>query len=120
MQVLGLASFILLKTCKLSFVSVPTRYLVLLKYYAVSQKMDILKYCTVNYCHIMKNKTCLFKISNNKFIFIQVPPIDSSSDKGRKPSKVQGNIELRNVKFRYPARPDVQVNNCSNFLPFSE
>ncbi|XP_065930084.1 ATP-dependent translocase ABCB1 isoform X2 [Magallana gigas] len=39
----------------------------------------------------------------------QEPHIDSSSDAGEKPSKVAGNITLRNVKFRYPARENVQV-----------
>ncbi|XP_061185952.1 ATP-dependent translocase ABCB1-like isoform X2 [Saccostrea echinata] len=39
----------------------------------------------------------------------QVPEIDSSSDDGLKPDGVTGNVVLRNVKFRYPARPEVQV-----------
>ncbi|XP_061185823.1 ATP-dependent translocase ABCB1-like [Saccostrea echinata] len=39
----------------------------------------------------------------------QVPDIDSSSDEGLKPGGVTGNVKLRNVKFRYPARPEVQV-----------
>ncbi|XP_048755888.2 ATP-dependent translocase ABCB1-like isoform X2 [Ostrea edulis] len=39
----------------------------------------------------------------------QVPDIDIESDEGLKPNEVVGNVELRNVKFRYPARPEVQV-----------
>ncbi|XP_062600445.1 ATP-dependent translocase ABCB1-like isoform X1 [Saccostrea cucullata] len=39
----------------------------------------------------------------------QVPEIDSASGEGLQPDGVTGNVELRNVKFRYPARPEVQV-----------
>ncbi|XP_056007799.1 ATP-dependent translocase ABCB1-like isoform X2 [Ostrea edulis] len=39
----------------------------------------------------------------------QEPQIDSASDKGDKPSSVFGNLTLRNVKFRYPSRDEVQV-----------
>ncbi|KAK9458300.1 P-loop containing nucleoside triphosphate hydrolase protein [Dipodascopsis uninucleata] len=35
--------------------------------------------------------------------------IDSSSESGKTLDKVDGNIELRNVKFIYPSRPDVVV-----------
>ncbi|XP_065929444.1 ATP-dependent translocase ABCB1 isoform X3 [Magallana gigas] len=38
-----------------------------------------------------------------------VPDIDSASDEGLKPKEMLGSVELRNVKFRYPARPEVQV-----------
>ncbi|XP_039747692.1 multidrug resistance protein homolog 49-like isoform X2 [Pararge aegeria] len=38
------------------------------------------------------------------------PAIDSLSEEGSKPT-LDGNMELRNVYFRYPARPDVQVLN---------
>ena len=37
------------------------------------------------------------------------PCIDSASIEGIKPDKVSGRIELRNVNFKYPARPTVQV-----------
>ncbi|SCZ98574.1 BZ3500_MvSof-1268-A1-R1_Chr3-1g05473 [Microbotryum saponariae] len=37
------------------------------------------------------------------------PVIDSSSDEGLKPEKVDGFIELRDVDFIYPSRPSVQV-----------
>ena len=37
------------------------------------------------------------------------PPIDSSSDKGLTPEKLNPTIELRNVSFAYPTRPDIQV-----------
>jgi ATP-binding cassette subfamily B (MDR/TAP) protein 1 len=39
----------------------------------------------------------------------RVPVIDSSSDAGLKPSNVIGNIELRNINFRYPTRMDVPI-----------
>ncbi|KAG8193490.1 hypothetical protein JTE90_023740 [Oedothorax gibbosus] len=37
------------------------------------------------------------------------PHIDSSSNTGEKQLDIDGNIELKNVSFNYPARPDVQV-----------
>ncbi|GAA5883526.1 hypothetical protein JCM16303_005465 [Sporobolomyces ruberrimus] len=39
----------------------------------------------------------------------RVPVIDSSSNEGIKPEKVEGTIELSNLDFIYPARPSVQV-----------
>ncbi|GAV06617.1 hypothetical protein RvY_16576 [Ramazzottius varieornatus] len=38
-----------------------------------------------------------------------VPNIDAYSESGLKPQQCHGKIEFRNVKFRYPTRPDVQV-----------
>ena len=49
----------------------------------------------------------IFKIIDHK------PKIDSSSDKGEKPDKINGRLELRNVSFTYPARPEVQVKSKS-------
>lgn len=46
----------------------------------------------------------------------QVPDIDSASDEGLKPKEMLGSVELRNVKFRYPARPEVQVRQFTGFL----
>ncbi|CCX10116.1 Similar to Multidrug resistance protein 1A; acc. no. P21447 [Pyronema omphalodes CBS 100304] len=37
------------------------------------------------------------------------PSIDSTSPSGEQPDVVDGRIELRNINFRYPARPTVQV-----------
>lgn len=39
----------------------------------------------------------------------RTPPIDSSSEEGAKPEKMMPTIELRNVDFTYPTRPNVQV-----------
>ena len=39
----------------------------------------------------------------------RVPTIDSLVDDGDKPDDVKGNIELKNVSFIYPARPEVIV-----------
>ena len=39
------------------------------------------------------------------------PLIDSASNEGDKPESVNGHIEVRNVNFKYPARPTVTVLN---------
>ncbi|KAI6166709.1 P-loop containing nucleoside triphosphate hydrolase protein, partial [Pisolithus thermaeus] len=39
----------------------------------------------------------------------RVPDIDSASPDGLKPEKVIGEITLENVRFNYPARPDVPI-----------
>jgi ABC-type multidrug transport system fused ATPase/permease subunit len=39
----------------------------------------------------------------------RVPEIDSNDQGGLKPSKVQGEIEFKHVKFRYPTRPDTMI-----------
>lgn len=44
----------------------------------------------------------------------RVPTIDSLSKEGRKLDSVRGEIEFRNVAFRYPARKDVQVLDALN------
>ncbi|KAL5240368.1 hypothetical protein ACI65C_007778 [Semiaphis heraclei] len=48
-------------------------------------------------------------------IIDRVPKIDSYSKSGLKPIKVTGKIEIRNVDFRYPSRPEVKVLNNLNF-----
>ncbi|MCL7038457.1 hypothetical protein MKW94_017488, partial [Papaver nudicaule] len=45
----------------------------------------------------------IFKILDSK------PKIDSSSGKGIAPEIMKGDIELQNVSFKYPTRPDVQI-----------
>lgn len=47
-------------------------------------------------------------------IIDRIPEIDSLGENGKKPRKVMGNIKFSNVKFRYPARNDVQVLNGLN------
>lgn len=39
----------------------------------------------------------------------RVPTIDCLSQKGLRPTNIEGNIKLTNVTFKYPARQDVQV-----------
>uniref|UniRef100_A0A7N8XC70 ATP-binding cassette, sub-family B (MDR/TAP), member 4 n=1 Tax=Mastacembelus armatus TaxID=205130 RepID=A0A7N8XC70_9TELE len=47
-------------------------------------------------------------------IIDRIPSIDSYSEDGFKPDFNQGNIELKNIHFCYPSRPDVKVlNNMS-------
>ena len=41
----------------------------------------------------------------------RTPPIDSSSDKGLKPEKLDPTIELKDVSFTYPTRPEVEVSH---------
>lgn len=44
-------------------------------------------------------------------IIDRIPKIDSLSEEGLCPKSINGNIKFSNVKFRYPARKDVQVLN---------
>ncbi len=39
----------------------------------------------------------------------RTPPIDSYSDEGIKPEKIDPTIKLNSVNFSFPARPDVEV-----------
>lgn len=39
----------------------------------------------------------------------RVPTIDTGSEEGERLKDVQGEISLENVKFHYPARPDVPI-----------
>ena len=41
----------------------------------------------------------------------RVPPIDSSSNEGKKPALLEGDIEFRNVKFNYPSRENTKVTS---------
>ncbi|KAK9453362.1 P-loop containing nucleoside triphosphate hydrolase protein [Dipodascopsis uninucleata] len=52
--------------------------------------------------------------ANIKRLFDSQPEIDSWSTEGSTPQNVQGNIEFRNVSFRYPTRPQVLVLNNLN------
>ncbi|GIY55270.1 ATP-dependent translocase ABCB1 [Caerostris extrusa] len=42
-------------------------------------------------------------------IIERIPPIDSSSKSGKMPESCFGTIALKNVHFKYPARPDVPI-----------
>lgn len=46
----------------------------------------------------------------------RIPEIDSYSNKGFRPQFVNGCIELKNVSFKYPARPKVEV--CIGFFNY--
>ena len=48
-------------------------------------------------------------VTNSNVSLSQVPPIDSSSDEGLIPDKLNPTIKFQDVCFSYPARPDVQV-----------
>ncbi|KAK9487878.1 P-loop containing nucleoside triphosphate hydrolase protein [Lipomyces starkeyi] len=48
---------------------------------------------------------------NVKKLFDRVPEIDAWSTEGTKPENVEGNIEFKDVVFRYPTRPQVPVLN---------
>ncbi|CAG0912521.1 unnamed protein product [Notodromas monacha] len=37
------------------------------------------------------------------------PPIDSSSEAGKKPKLITGRVQFKDVKFHYPSRPDVPI-----------
>ncbi|KAK9373315.1 P-loop containing nucleoside triphosphate hydrolase protein [Lipomyces chichibuensis] len=51
---------------------------------------------------------------NIKMLFDRVPEIDAWSTDGAKPDNVEGNIEFKDVVFRYPTRPQVPVLNGFN------
>lgn len=46
---------------------------------------------------------------NKTSTFPQGSAIDPQDDNGIKPDKCIGKIEIKNVNFVYPTRPDVQV-----------
>ena len=46
-----------------------------------------------------------------EYILLQKSLIDSSSESGAKPDRMEGNIEFRDVQFRYPSRPDAPVSH---------
>lgn len=47
-------------------------------------------------------------------IIDRIPAIDSSSEKGIKPTDFQGDIEFRDVQFKYPSRDDVPILKGTN------
>ena len=51
---------------------------------------------------------------------VQKSEIDSSSEEGLKPTSIVGNIEIENVSFKYPSRPEVPVCIPANeeWLPY--
>jgi ABC-type multidrug transport system fused ATPase/permease subunit len=63
----------------------------------------IMNYCFANMMQVVGASDKLIKIIERK------PKINSSGGEVPKDTEVEGCIELRNVKFRYPSKPDVQV-----------
>ena len=43
------------------------------------------------------------------FLIDRMSEIDSFGDSGEKPHSVSGTIDLQNVTFSYPTRPDIKV-----------
>jgi len=72
---------------------------------------DVLKTVLVIIFATRDQMLCLNTTYNHSLFFFvfQVPPIDSSSSVGMKPDKLIGNIEFKNVVFRYPSRMEVPV-----------
>ena len=58
----------------------------------------------------LSDKTSVVSRNQHELNPLQVPPIDSASTEGARPDQLTGNVEFRNVKFRYPARPEVVVS----------
>lgn len=48
-------------------------------------------------------------------IIDRVPEIDSYSKSGLKPKEVIGKIEVRNLDFSYPSRPEIKVSKFVNY-----
>lgn len=44
------------------------------------------------------------------FLIDNVPTINPLLNRGTLPKDIEGNIELKNVQFHYPSRPDVPVS----------
>ena len=42
-------------------------------------------------------------------IIDRVPEIDAYDPSGLKPGNMRGHLEIRDITFNYPSRPDVQV-----------
>lgn len=62
----------------------------------------IMNYCLANVMQVVGASDKLVKIIE------RVPKINSTGGSQQK-DNIEGRIELRNVKFRYPSKPDVQV-----------
>lgn len=48
-----------------------------------------------------------------------IPTINPLLNRGLKPNTIDGNIELKNVVFHYPSRPDVPVGKIVLILIFA-
>lgn len=44
------------------------------------------------------------------YLIDNVPSINPLLNKGKVPDTIEGNIQLKDVKFHYPSRPDVPVS----------
>jgi ATP-binding cassette subfamily B (MDR/TAP) protein 1 len=50
------------------------------------------------------------------YVIERIPEIDPYNPEGRKLSSVRGRIELKNVSFAYPSRPDSLILNSINLV----
>lgn len=64
--------------------------------------------------HIEAFSTAKSAAANVFSIIDRESKIDSLSQDGLRPTSISGNIEFKNVHFRYPARMDVQILNGLN------
>jgi ABC-type multidrug transport system fused ATPase/permease subunit len=55
---------------------------------------------------VQKGKVAGYKVFE---VIDRVPTIDSASDKGLRPAVCHGELELKDVHFTYPSRPDVPI-----------
>uniref|UniRef100_A0A4W4FW74 ATP-binding cassette sub-family B member 5 n=1 Tax=Electrophorus electricus TaxID=8005 RepID=A0A4W4FW74_ELEEL len=113
---LGLTQFFLFGTYALAFwygtklsVDEPENYSigrVLTVFYAVMIGSLSLGQGAPNLESIAKARGAAYSIYNT----IDTPrPIDSSSKEGLKPDSVKGDIEFKNIYFKYPSRKDVKI-----------
>ncbi|KAK1795268.1 hypothetical protein P4O66_010446 [Electrophorus voltai] len=113
---LGLTQFFLFGTYALAFwygtklsVDEPENYSigrVLTVFYAVMIGSLSLGQGAPNLESIAKARGAAYSIYNT----IDAPrPIDSSSKEGLKPDSVKGDIEFKNIYFKYPSRKDVKI-----------
>lgn len=53
------------------------------------------------------------------YLLDSVPTINPLANRGTKPSVAEGNIDLKNVVFHYPSRPNVPVSSWRKLLHYT-